>query len=863
MISYNNDPIIRFDHTPVVNKIAFQVNQIGPDDPYVFPAVDYTDTDDNTIYVNSESPGDDANPGTYASPKATLLAAINATTATKTKVVVQDSATIFNEDISGGTYTYLQGIYQETTGGSSSWVGRQLGFTPSDSNAIWVSKDGADDTSADGTQANPYLSINYAKDFCDTGKDIVVINDSGTYEEEGFEFTGNFTGIYAAVGKAPILSMLQNNSYFELAADVSETLFHNAQTGEASCCELNNGKIIITYRDISDSHKGKYIVLNSTDYSVSVAETVFHDAATYNTSVCQLLNGGIIITYVDNADGDKGKYIVLSNADYSVLKSETEFHGAATFYTNVYQLASGLIFISYRDNVGGQGKYVVLNTDYSVSKTETIFFSGALNGVAVSQLSNGNILIIYGDGTASDGKYLILDTSYNEVVSATQIHNVLINYPSVKINEAGQIFIAFRQEDVNSRGKYVVLDSDFTEIVGATIFHDALTDGTCLEYMDNDKILFIYTDTSDTNKGKYLVLSPENKYMFLNSIDSIISGLKIYPKDTYYIKTLINCISSEIDIKWCEIYNAESSTENVNCTAISSDSHVDITYSKIHDCDIGVITTEDTSNFSDSQFYRINKGYAIDVDGAAGTGAGINIEHCDFFDCYGGVHLENNDGGEVIKNCIFHDISVYAIDAEIALTVTYCVVTSSVTTTVTLGSYTNRGNPDYVNEGYTDPDDTDLNLRVKVLGYPGNSAAYALADDSRNAGSIDVKYIGTETTYTSITVPKPNKIDVTYQHAGATNTQRKDGSWSSGKDGQSEIITMTWDGIAATYMAQLLTMWKTDEMDVLIYPDPVTYPTSFEQWTILREPMGGGVASPTLSDLGAQGVQLKFAKAVS
>jgi hypothetical protein len=856
MLPYYNDHTIKFSHTPVINKIGFKVNQIGPDDPYVFPAVDYTDTDANTIYVDSAA-GNDGNAGTAASPKKTLLAAINATTSTKTKVVALNTA-IYNEDISGGTYTYFQGVYNDGTQ-ASSWVGRLLGYTPADANSIFVAKTGDDDDA--GTQAAPKLTVAGAIAACDGTHQKVVILDSETYEEEGFEFTGNFTGLYAAIGEAPIIELFRNNNYFTLTSDITDTLFHDAQTGESSCFKLSDGKIFIAYSDISDSRKGKYIVLNS-DYSVSVSETVFHNANTYYISGCQLTNSGIIISYTDNSDGDKGKYIVLSFSDYSVIKSETEFHANATMHTNVYQLLSGKIFISYRDVTdAGKGKYIVLNSDYSVSVSETVFDANTVNGICVNQFTNGNIIIVYGDTILNKGMYLIMDSSYAIIVSATEFHNARINFPTIKINTNSQIFITFRQEDVNSRGKYIVLDDGFSEIIGATIFHDALTDGISCEYLDTDKILITYCDTADTNKGKYIVVSPEDQYKILVSSAASLNGVSLTTYDTYYLKTFINCLST-LNVKYCNIYDAISSTENVNCVAISSNSHVDITYSTIHDCDIGIVTTEDTSDFFDSQFYRINEGYAIDVDGAAGVGAGINIEHCDIFDCYGGIRLQNNDGGEVIKNCIIHDCDVYAIYCDTAVTFTNTCYTGSLSG-ATVGASVVKANPLYLNQGYTDPDDTDLGIKTKVLGYPADSPAKDLADDSRNAGAIDIEYIGTETSWTAITVAKPFSIDVVKEYAGEVNTQRKDGSYSSYKDGQSEVVEMTWKGITNAQYALLEALWLSESSQVRIYPDPTTYPSSYEVYTLLRKPLNDNVKYWQLARTGRQDVKLSFARASS
>ena len=859
MLPYHNDPTIKFSHSPVIQKIGFQVNQIGPDDPYVFPVVDYTDTDDNTIYVDS-STGADGNAGTAAAPKETLLAAINATTAAKTKVVALNTD-IYNEDISGGTYTFFQGVYNDGTE-TSSWVGRQLGFVPGNSNSIFVSKAGNDST-GDGTMETPYLTINYAKGFCDATHQKVGILDSGTYEEVGFEFTGNFTGLYSVIGETPVVLFSRNSNYYTIENSVEEThIFSTTEYQIFDSCVLDNGNIFVVHGRGAANAK-YYAVLNPTTGAVVLGDTAVGGNSTESSGVacCKLNNGDVFILY-GRAPGATRYlcYCIINGTSYIKTTSETDIYSVATaisyhsccvYGENVFIVTNNLTNISYM---------VLSQSDFTQVKAMTNV-AGAGYYTACAGLDNGySVILSYTiDGTRY-GYYQIIDTRDWSISTGQTLWRGSYTYRhSVRnINHGKLLFMtgnAFASADVALYYRIMIVDTLAFTSAEVNFGNGVAADGGLLA---NSNLYMLYTKYADADF--YYQVKEQSMYLSNVSVESTLNGVLIRPYDTEILKKLFVCAAA-LNVIHGKIYAAESSTENVDCTAISSDSHVDITNSIIHDCDIGVDTTEDTSDFSDSQFYRISSGYAIDVDGAAGTGAGINIDHCDLFDCYGGARLQNNDGGEEIKNCIFHDCSVFAIYADTAITLNNSIYTDS-TSGVTIGSFVVRANPDYVNEGYIDPDDTDLNIRTKALGYPANSPAYDLADDDRNAGAIDVKYIGTETTYTTITLPKPNTMKVYRQYSGAANTQRKDGSYSSYKDGQSEIVEMTWVGITAAYMTLLLAMWKASNSNVLIYPDPDTYANNFEQWTLLREPVNVGTETPTQSDLGAQGVMLKFARAV-
>jgi hypothetical protein len=92
--------------------------------------------------------------------------------------------------------------------GSSADALRTLSFTPSNSNSVFVSKLGNDDT-GNGTSANPYMTIQKAIDECTSSRPHAVIADSGIYYEQ-IIIRGNCDGVYAAEGFEPRLSLPQS-----------------------------------------------------------------------------------------------------------------------------------------------------------------------------------------------------------------------------------------------------------------------------------------------------------------------------------------------------------------------------------------------------------------------------------------------------------------------------------------------------------------------------------------------------------------------------------------------------------------------------------------------------------------------------
>jgi hypothetical protein len=382
--------------------------------------------------------------------------------------------------------------------------------------------------------------------------------------------------------------------------------------------------------------------------------------------------------------------------------------------------------------------------------------------------------------------------------------------------------------------------------------------------INNGQIFQVYSHATlqDTTYLGYYFSFYGTEYIGLKvSTPTTINGVTIISDDFEYLGKGFSCTDT-LSIEWCELYDLSSLVDVPLCYVVSSDSNIDIKNSIIYDCDVGPDTTEDTSTFTDSQLYRISKGYAIDVNGAATSTGDIAVEHCDIFDCYAGIRLQNNDGdNEVVKNNILHDINVYAIYADTTITLNNSIYTDSLSG-VTIGSSVSKINPLYVNEGFNNPADLDLNLKTKILGYPADSPAKDLADDYRNAGAINVVYLGSETAWTSITVPKPQIIPIEGVYSGAVNTQRRDGSYSSYKDGESEVIKMRWSALSTADVALIKTMWRSSSSTVRIYPDHVTSPYNYEVYTLLRNSLNMGVVFVTLGDYGVQTIELTFAKAM-
>ncbi|HUX58121.1 MAG TPA: hypothetical protein VMV77_14180, partial [Bacteroidales bacterium] len=303
------------------------MNDVGSHDCVEVEEKDYTDTDDNTIYLNTDT-GNDGDPGTGAAPKATLVNSIDATTQDKTFVLVQNS-TIIAEDISGCTFTFLQGIFAET--GETVKISLRLLDTEwDDDNCIFVSKSGG--PGGAGTQADPVDTIAGGIALCDGTHQEIEGMDSETYEEPGIEFTGNFKGMHAAIGQ---------KSTFKPTLDHPDEAFsdysnwgqcwnvESAMTlgGCSTATTLNNGNTVLAGYHAVNNFSFEIYDGNSVDAKdiiKSKTTIAAHRAACADS--CTLIGGNFVIVWLDFTTEDH--FFAIYDEDGEVVKAATKIDDA-------------------------------------------------------------------------------------------------------------------------------------------------------------------------------------------------------------------------------------------------------------------------------------------------------------------------------------------------------------------------------------------------------------------------------------------------------------------------------------------------------------------------------------------------------
>ena len=155
----------------------------------------------------------------------------------------------------------------------------------------------------------------------------------------------------------------------------------------------NSNKVVIAYRDITNSQYGYAIIgtVSGTAISFGTAVVVLADASKdFNTPVIDSTNNKVIISYANGGNSSKAEARVgtISGTSISFGTAVVFSSGTADFYTGgAYHAGLQKVVLAYRDDTSGTltGKYnvgTVSGTDISFSG-EVIFNSGRADNISL------------------------------------------------------------------------------------------------------------------------------------------------------------------------------------------------------------------------------------------------------------------------------------------------------------------------------------------------------------------------------------------------------------------------------------------------------------------------------------------------
>jgi hypothetical protein len=783
---------------------------------------------------------------------------------------------------------------------------RTLDYTPTSANTIYVSKSG-DDANL-GTSTEHVLTIARAMERCtSTGIINVLICDSETYTEY-VEFTSNgIHNIYADIGCAPTIIPSYNGSWFKYEQLYTNNDVVNTHT---LIIPLNNGNAVFIHRLGSDN-KTYFKILNNvgglvksdtllsnTAYERVYAGCVLSNgnwacitgyqsgASTvgylhiYTTGGVQVLgrtaitpevinyanliplDGKFVVAWGGASSTSKTGFKILDNSGSELVVSGTvsnawtqNFVGCKisnTRWLRFATLISGGVYSSYlyiHDDAGN-----TITTRKLIDATSSTYIA-PLN---ISMLPNGNIGMVYmhlGQGTYYYATYFVqlstddLSDASSRVTLCDENNSMVANtdpqQPNIIILNNGNVIVHYIS--ASNTVSYRLYDDEMNEIIGHTnlssrnVFtYNILLNGNIIAYVYDGANYYIRVYGDFTAPGIKV------------STPAKINGVKITTNNSPLFSHLIQS-TDDIDILYTTLYDAVSG-QTTPTKAIETLGALSFKNSVINNVDVGIDATGNDIEIEDSQFSRILLGYAIDIDGV-----GAIINHCDYNRNYGGIKLANNDGSEVIKNSIFSAQSLYSIYAETTVTVNNSILSGS-THNTSIGLSVILANPHYINNGSITPSAENLHLKSRILGYRYDSPAISLADDERNAGAYDTSTGAVSQSWTSTEVDK-GQFKVTIEPVGDVKVDYKDGSTATYRDSYKEVLEITWTALSNADLALLKELYYCSNPQVRIYPDPITYPNSYNTYTLIYDKVTVSPKHNKLSRTGVSDFSLTFERA--
>ena len=261
--------------------------------------------------------------------------------------------------------------------------------------------------------------------------------------------------------------------------------FGNAFTySVASTFDSTNNKVVVLWRDVNDSSKGKAKVgtVSGTSISFAGSEVTFESGAADEISTdFDTSSGKVIVAFHDPDNSNKGTAIVgtVSGNDISFGDAVIFNDASTTFTTTTYNPAANKTFIAFKD--AGNSNYLTAIVG-TVSGTSISFGSETVldqvNGLELGSAydsSQDRIVVSYRNSTDSEGSSVVFRTGSANLTSE--------NYIGM------------------SRG--VVNATSLTQTIGSAVtFEDADTKYTVATFDSvNNKVIIAYRDNGN---GGYL-----------------------------------------------------------------------------------------------------------------------------------------------------------------------------------------------------------------------------------------------------------------------------------------------------------------------------------------------------------------------
>ena len=322
----------------------------------------------------------------------------------------------------------------------------------------------------------------------------------------------------------------------------------NANTGSddtyiASAFDSTNNRVVVVFRDLGDSNKGKAIVfrnasttnnLTSENYIGMSRGVVAGEPASTGTAVSfesgstqlpkavfDTNSNRIVIAYLDGGNSDKGTAVVgtVSGTSISFGTPVIYEQGGTANIAAVFDSSNNKVVVIYQDNGdSGRGKGIVGTVDPSDNSisfgTATQFNSGANNAYnigAAFDSSNNKVVVAYRDNGNSDyGTAAVGTVSGTSISFGTPVVFNSVNSTSgatvVFDSSNNKVVLAFQDSGSNGYAYVGTVSGTSISFGSKATFNSGDTTQIAATFdSSNNKVVLAYRANANSNQGTAIV----------------------------------------------------------------------------------------------------------------------------------------------------------------------------------------------------------------------------------------------------------------------------------------------------------------------------------------------------------------------
>ena len=289
--------------------------------------------------------------------------------------------------------------------------------------------------------------------------------------------------------------------------------------------DSNSNKVVISYRDGGNSNYGTAIVGTVSGTSISFGTAVVFESAAvaYTATVFDSSSNKIVIGYRDGSNSDQATAIVgtVSGTSISFGTAVVFEAGTVVEFGATFDSANGKVVFAYKDGGDSNKGKAIIGTvsGTSISFGTAVGFSGtdAVNKVAATfDSSNSKVVIAYNNDTDSNSEAIVgtvsgTSISFGTAVEVSSTDNNSL-YRMAFNDTQNTVFLAFMENSTEDLEVFVGTVSGTSISFGTSVkaAEHVPSEGYGIAYDSNAKrLVAAYHDDDDSDKGKAVTVASE------------------------------------------------------------------------------------------------------------------------------------------------------------------------------------------------------------------------------------------------------------------------------------------------------------------------------------------------------------------